>query len=54
MDALAQGCYDGDMASCDTLYDTSDAGSAYESYGDTCAGRQESGTGVYCVDAFAG
>ena len=54
MDALAQSCYDGDMASCDSLYQTSDAGSAYESYGDTCAGRQGSGTLTYCVDAFPG
>ena len=28
------------------------AGSLYEQYGDTCAGRQPPGTGLYCADVF--
>jgi hypothetical protein len=42
------------MQSCDDLYDDSDAGSDYETYGDSCAGRQETGTFVYCTDKFGG
>jgi len=52
LDELAQSCYDGDMPACDRLYDRSDAGSDYETYGDTCAGRQPSGTFVYCSETF--
>ncbi len=54
LDALAQACYDGDMTSCDDLYNASASGSAYEEYGDTCAGRQPTGTGRYCVSSFPG
>ncbi len=56
LDELAQGCYDGDMQACDDLYAQSEADSAYELYGGTCAGRQdvsESDT-VFCTDAFPG
>ena len=52
LDDLAQSCYDGDMRACDRLYDQSDAGSDYETYGDTCAGRQPSGTFDYCTETF--
>lgn len=52
MDALAESCYDGDMADCDTLYQQSPVASRYEAYGDSCAGRQPEGTSFYCVDAF--
>jgi hypothetical protein len=40
------------MQSCDDLFDQSDAGSDYETYGDTCAGRQPPGTFIYCTDTF--
>ena len=40
LDDLATACYIGDMQSCDDLFDESDAGSDYETYGDSCAGRQ--------------
>jgi len=52
LDVLAQACYAGDMQSCDDLFDQSDAGSDYETYGDTCAGRQPPGTFIYCTDTF--
>ena len=52
LDELAESCYDGDMRACDSLYDRSDAGSDYETYGDTCAGRQPSGTLIYCTESF--
>ena len=42
----------GDMQSCDDLFDESDAGSDYETYGDTCAGRQPPGTLAYCTETF--
>jgi hypothetical protein len=54
-DELAQECYDGDMISCDALYETTkdDATyTAYHDYADTCAGRQEIATSVYCSEAF--
>jgi hypothetical protein len=52
LDVLARACYGGDMQSCDDLFDRSDAGSDYETYGDTCAGRQPTGTLAYCTDTF--
>ena len=52
LDALAQSCFDGDLAACDDLYRGSDPGTPYRSYGDTCAGRQSEGAGIWCVDAF--
>ncbi len=42
------------MAACDQLYAESPVDSTYETYGDTCAGRQPAGSGRYCVDAFPG
>lgn len=51
-DALANLCFAGDMAGCDSLYERSEVGSAYETYGDTCAGRKPAGTGQYCLDMF--
>ena len=50
LDRLAQQCHDGTMSACDSLYDDSDIGSAYEEYGDTCAGRRAGGD--YCVDVY--
>lgn len=52
LDDLAQSCFDGDMQSCDDLFLESDVGSAYETYGDTCAGRQPAGTDQYCTVTF--
>jgi hypothetical protein len=56
LDQFAQSCYDGDMDACDTLYDESEVGSTYETYGGTCAGRQSINNSdvVYCTDAFPG
>jgi hypothetical protein len=52
LDELAQACYDADMQSCDDLYERAPAVSEYETYGDTCAGRQPEDTRRYCTDAF--
>ena len=54
LDALAQACYDGDMASCDELYRESDDDEdpLYREFADTCAGRQPTGTGQWCEAAF--
>lgn len=52
LDALATDCYGGDMQSCDDLFDRSDVGSDYETYGDSCAGRQPVGTLVDCTETF--
>jgi len=54
LDAFAQECYDGSMQSCDLLYASSEDGSVYKSYGDTCAGRQPEGTTLLCTVAFPG
>ena len=37
--ALADGCFDGDYAQCDQLYQDTPVGSTYETYGATCGGR---------------
>jgi hypothetical protein len=52
LDDLAQDCFDGDMQSCDDLFLQADVDSAYETYGDTCAGRQPAHTGQYCRVTF--
>ena len=49
LNGLANDCYDGDMDACDLLFNRSEAGSDYERYGDTCAGRQPADTFVYCT-----
>ncbi|WP_179951029.1 DUF4190 domain-containing protein [Xylanimonas oleitrophica] len=41
LDALWDGCAAGDMAACDDLYESSEIGSEYEQFGETCGGRQE-------------
>ena len=53
LDDLADQCYAGDMAACDDLYFAADVGTAYLTYGDTCAGRQPEHTTVTCVNTFA-
>ncbi|MCV2393924.1 hypothetical protein OEB99_06365 [Actinotalea sp. M2MS4P-6] len=50
LDALWYACDGGDMAACDQLYNDSPFGSEYETFGDTCGGRQDANTGNYCVD----
>ena len=52
LDELAESCHGGAMAACDDLYTFSDVGSDYEEYGDTCAGRRESGAWAMCADVF--
>ena len=52
MDLLAAACFNGTMQACDDLYDESPLASAYETFADTCAGRQPAGTGRYCTDVF--
>ena len=54
LDALAQDCYDGDMEACDDLYQESPVGSDYQTYGDTCAGRQPELTQRFCINTFPG
>jgi hypothetical protein len=39
LNAYAQGCFTGDLQSCDDLYNTSPPLSDYEEYAATCAGR---------------
>jgi hypothetical protein len=39
LNQLADACYQGEMQSCDDLFDSSDFGSDYETYGGSCAGR---------------
>lgn len=52
LDSLAEACYVGDMESCDELFRASPFRSDYETYGDTCAGRQPAGTFRYCTATF--
>jgi len=49
LDGLWDACEGGDMQACDDLYMDSDFGTEYETFGDTCGGRQAEGTGDYCV-----
>jgi hypothetical protein len=52
MNLYAIACFIGTMEACDTLYNQSPLGSAYETYGDTCAGRRPAGTLPYCTEVF--
>jgi hypothetical protein len=40
------------MFSCDALFVASPDNTPYKGYADTCAGRQEPGTGTFCTIAF--
>jgi hypothetical protein len=40
------------MTSCDDLFFEADVDTSYETYGDTCAGRQPEGTGELCTVTF--
>jgi hypothetical protein len=53
-DRFAAECFDGVMRSCDELYDVSAPQSKYETFADTCAGRQPKGTLLYCTTSFPG
>lgn len=48
LDALWDSCAGGDMAACDSLYSGSPFGSDYETFGDTCGGRQDASSGAWC------
>jgi len=48
LDALWDSCEAGDMAACDNLFMESPIDSEYETFGDTCGGRQEAGTDFWC------
>jgi hypothetical protein len=50
LDAYAQGCFDGDLQSCDDLFVESPPLSQYEEYATTCGGRVEAWTAPYCTD----
>jgi hypothetical protein len=52
MNLLALACFIGTMQACDNLYNRSPLGSAYETYGDTCAGRRPAGTLPFCTEVF--
>jgi serine/threonine-protein kinase PknK len=39
LNALVEPCFEGDMGACNSLWWSSDSGSTYEDYGDTCGGR---------------
>lgn len=41
LDALADACQRGEFEACDALYLASELGSGYETYGDTCGGRND-------------
>ncbi|MDQ1660063.1 MAG: hypothetical protein QOJ68_43 [Blastococcus sp.] len=51
---FARECSGGSMHVCDELYAVSAAGSRYEAYADTCAGRQPRDTNRYCTVSFPG
>lgn len=53
LDALWDSCEGGDMAACDELYWTSPLLSEYESFGQTCGGREAEGHGQWCDPASA-
>lgn len=53
LDDLAASCYGGAMQACDDLYGQAPAGSAYEAYGDSCAGRQPQGSQQFCTNVFS-
>ena len=40
------------MDACDALYLSSEEGTDYRTYGDTCAGRQPAGTEFLCTVTF--
>ncbi|MGY1639895.1 hypothetical protein ACI782_02025 [Geodermatophilus sp. SYSU D00703] len=53
LDALARSCFEADWAACDELYFSSEVDTEYESYGETCGGRNEPVFGT-CSDRYGG
>ncbi len=51
LDGLWDACEAGDWQACDDLFWESAIDSDYETFGDTCGGRQAVGTNEYCVDS---
>ncbi|GAA4304005.1 hypothetical protein [Klenkia terrae] len=51
LDQLAEQCFAEDWAACDTLWLTSDVGSDYETYGETCGGRNDPSAGQ-CASTY--
>lgn len=49
LDELARRCFDGGLIACDVLYVISPVDSPYETYGDTCAGRQAAESNAFCA-----
>ena len=52
LDALWLDCDGGSFIACDDLFDQSPLDSDYQFFGDTCGGRQEWDTGLWCTDVF--
>lgn len=50
LNAYAQGCFAGDLESCDDLYSTSPPLSDYEEYAAACAGRVKPYTVMSCTE----
>ncbi|WP_448625326.1 hypothetical protein [Geodermatophilus sp. URMC 64] len=50
LNQYAQGCFDGDLQSCDDLFYESPPLSDYESYAQTCGGRVKEYTVPFCTD----
>jgi hypothetical protein len=53
-DALAESCFEGDMAACDYLYVGTPVDSNSEAYGDTCGGREDADSTASCSADYAG
>ncbi len=49
---LAEGCRDGDLDACDSLYFQTPVGSEYEEYGSTCGGRADEEFYGTCAEDF--
>ena len=52
LDDLYTRCESGDLPTCDQLYFEAPVESSYETFGDTCGGRQSVGTGLLCVESL--
>ena len=50
---LAARCWAGNMQACDDLSAQAAAGSPEQSYGQTCAGRQDEGSSTPCTEEFS-
>ena len=50
LDDLYLACDAGDLVACDDLFFEAPSGSEYETYGDTCGGRQAARTGALCAN----